>query len=290
MERKSFRQIMKKTHFSPNKISELKKEVFGIDVDPKHTQAYRLFHNENKRILDVALELGLVQEQAEKYYVEYLKMRGKDQLLSLFYANEEKIQPLLTLQEALNVEGISEEDYETLIAKIKYKEPPEWQKLVLDKEIKSLIAQESEIKSNIMKAQIMHANIERQCRKERETLQLLSREREELHRKNKEFKSRIERAIRGDTDPLLEAAREERFTFDRKRLSAFLEFFVPLALDTLQFDPAMTCSLSGTNYSPDDQYWFSDRLRSEGQIYIDAWLKDPTKWQRTNPDAFPLDI
>jgi hypothetical protein len=180
-----------------------------------------LFRNGNKGILDVALELGLTQEQSEKYCAEYLKMRRKDQLLSLFYANEEKIQSLLTLQEALNDQGISEDDYETLIAKIKYKEPQEWQKQVLQTEIKNLIAQEFEIKSNIMKAQIMHANIQRQCREERETLELLSREREELHRKNKEFQRRIERAIRGDTGPLLEGVRYQRFTFDRATFCIF---------------------------------------------------------------------
>ncbi len=93
---KSFRYIMSKTKFSPNKISEIKKELFGINAEPKHTQAYRLFYYEGKDVLEVALELGLTQEQSEKYYLEYLKMRKKDRLVSLF-KDEEKLESLLML-------------------------------------------------------------------------------------------------------------------------------------------------------------------------------------------------
>lgn len=68
---KSYRYIISKTNFTPNKISEIKKKLLGIDADPKHTQAYRSFHFGEKGVLEVALELGLTQEQSEKYYLEY---------------------------------------------------------------------------------------------------------------------------------------------------------------------------------------------------------------------------
>src|SRR6476619_1907174 len=95
---KSFRDISKKTHLSPNRISELKKEIFGLSAEGKHTQTYRLFH-EGKNILQVVLELGLPQEQTQKHYEEYLKMIRNDKVRNLYLDGEDKTQSLLNLQQ-----------------------------------------------------------------------------------------------------------------------------------------------------------------------------------------------
>jgi len=115
---KSFRDISKKTHLGPNKISELKKEIFGLSAEGKHTQAYRLFH-EGKNILQVALELGLAQEQTQKHYEEYLKMIRNDKLRNLYLDGEDKIQNLLDQQQELCSNNIPQEDYIAFIPLIK---------------------------------------------------------------------------------------------------------------------------------------------------------------------------
>jgi hypothetical protein len=65
-------QIAMQTHFTPNKISQLKKEILGIGASPVHTKAYAKFQYEGKGILNLAMELGLSQEQSERFNTEYL--------------------------------------------------------------------------------------------------------------------------------------------------------------------------------------------------------------------------
>ena len=63
-EDKPYNKIAKKSHLSPNRISEINKQLQGESIESKHTQAYRMFDEgkdlrEPKLILRVALRLGL---------------------------------------------------------------------------------------------------------------------------------------------------------------------------------------------------------------------------------------
>jgi hypothetical protein len=100
----------------------------------------------------------------------------------------------------------------------------------------------------------------------------------------------IELAIKGNAGPLIKAIREERFSFDKRSLSAFLDGYSEIVLDTLQYYPDMTCRLSGTNYLPEDRHWFCERLREQTQFYVDDWLNDPRKWHTINVGTVPLRV
>jgi hypothetical protein len=285
---KSFRDIMKRTKFSPNKISEIKKDLFGIEAERQHTQAYRLFHD-GKGVFEVALELGLTQEQSEKYYTEYLKMTKKDNLLYLFN-NEEKLGKLMNLQQCLTDENIPEEEYQSMISKIKYKDPPEWQKAMLETQVRTLKYEIAVLKTDQAKRQMEISIMSRGYAEKSQIVQSLTSEAEALQSKNIQFRRLIEEAIKGELGPLVDAVHDERFSFVKAMLCAFLEYYFEAVLDTLQYDPDMKCRLSGQNYFPEDRRWFCDRLSSVGQYYIEDWLKDPTKWQNLNKEQVPLRI
>lgn len=52
-----------------------------------------------------------------------------------------------------------------------------------------------------------------------------------------------------------------------------------MILDTLQYDPGMTMRLANFAREPEDEHWFSERLRNEASLSIDDWIQDPSKWK-----------
>lgn len=214
-------------------------------------------------------------------------MRKKDRLVSLF-KDEEKLESLLMLQQSLTDKNIPEDEYQSLITRIRYKDPPEWQKRAFESEVSMLKCEISKLKSDNAKARIDLATINREYTEKIQTIPKLKEEYEALENKNKKFRSSIELLIKGNAGSLIEAIRDERFAFNKWSLSAFLEGYSQIVLDTLQYDPYMTWRLSSNNYLPDDPHWFCDRLRQQGQFYIDDWLENPTKWQPVDQDTRPL--
>jgi hypothetical protein len=84
------RKILPKVNFTPNKLFELRKEIYGHTTDSKSTQAYRLleqyeitkYHDENA-LLEIALELDITSELMLKYYDEYLALKRHDAIRAL---------------------------------------------------------------------------------------------------------------------------------------------------------------------------------------------------------------
>ena len=90
-------EISKKTGFGPNKISEIKKEMHGIDGSPKHTQANAMFYD-RKSNYEVAQALGLTEEQTTNLKKAYLRLILHDKLESLYNLGDIKIQSILELR------------------------------------------------------------------------------------------------------------------------------------------------------------------------------------------------
>ena len=103
-------KIMKKAHLSPNVISALKKEREGISTEEKCTQAYRMF-DAKKNNLEVALELGLTDEQTIEFKKGYLRLEGYDRLEELYKLKPSQFESLVNLMERLSYYGIDHETY-----------------------------------------------------------------------------------------------------------------------------------------------------------------------------------
>ena len=89
----NIRKIMKKAHLSPNDISALKKQKEGISTEEKCTQAYRMF-KAKKNNLEVALELGLTDEQTIQFKKGYLRLEGYDRLEELYKVKPSQFESL----------------------------------------------------------------------------------------------------------------------------------------------------------------------------------------------------
>ncbi len=186
--------------------------------------------------------------------------------------------------------NIPEDEYQSLINRIRYKDPPEWQKRAFETDVSMLKCEISKLKSDIAKAQIDLATISREYTEKIQTIPKLKEEYEALENKNKKFRNSIVLLIKGNAGPLIEAIRDERFAFNKWSLFAFLNGYSQVVLDTLQFDPDMTCRLSGINYHFDDPHWFCERLKQQGEFYIDEWLQNPTKWLPIDEGTMPLRV
>lgn len=109
------RKILPKVNFTPNKLSELKKEMSGQTTGSKFTQAYRLLEEyeitkyNDRALLEIALELGLTSGQMLKHYDDYLALKRHDAIRALHKKSEDELQSLLHLRDCLFVYGSEEQ-------------------------------------------------------------------------------------------------------------------------------------------------------------------------------------
>jgi hypothetical protein len=259
-ENKPFNVIAKKSHLSPNEISKLKKQMLGESTEFKHTQAYRMFDEgndvpERKLILKVALKLGLTQEQIHRFFHEYLTMIRDDTLRELYTRNPEQIQALLDLEKALSDNNISQQEYLNTLPLVKNKGQLVYeigglrhQKEELQNDIVALIASADGMKSKEREAKMKISSMERQFNEKGESVERLNLVAKVLHNKNIQFKKLIEMAIKGEIEPLLKQVAWERRSYDKEVLLSFLEYIREPILDSLQYDPEMTCRLSNVGH------------------------------------------
>lgn len=222
---KSFRDISKKTRLGPNKISELKKEIFGLSAEGKHTRAYTLFQ-EGKNILQVALELGLPQEQAQKYYEDYLKMIRNDKLRNLYLQGEDKIQGFLNLQQELCSNNIPQEDYIAFIPMLKNVGQ-------LRRYRNELINRTGQLESSCAfweakerKLRVNCSTAEMQIEEKQANLRILTNRQQDISRKITEFTTLLQEIIRGKAEPFLRAVSNEGLDFNTEQVFGFPEFLL----------------------------------------------------------------
>jgi len=291
------RKILPKVNFTPNKLFELRKEIYGHTTDSKSTQAYRLleqyeitkYHDENA-LLEIALELDITSEQMLKYYDEYLALKRHDAIRALHKKDEGELQSLLDLQKMLSDKQIPREDYPNVIEAIKTVGTIERQQIELNHGIRTaqmnFIKWDNKVKDSYTTSESLDVQIQNKTQQ----LADLHREYKEINERNQRFRSLFEFAIKGDLAPLIVGFVNERISFDRETLLGFVEYIVPSIIAALQWDRDLTGRLSTGCYTDWDANYFMVRIKNEVDTFLDSWLQSPTKWRAINPGSFPLDI
>jgi Homeodomain-like domain len=119
-EGKTYREISKILHVSPSQISAALKEFEGTNTEPSiQTQAYRMFL-EGKRPIDVAIALGIGDEQTTKFWKEYLALSGHFKLLKIGEELKENFQRFLSIYNGIKKKGLSLEEIEEGIKRTKF--------------------------------------------------------------------------------------------------------------------------------------------------------------------------
>jgi hypothetical protein len=62
----------------------------------KATQAYRLF-SEGKKLVEMSIELDLRENEASKYFREFLRLNGQDELYEIYLENKHSLRSLRKL-------------------------------------------------------------------------------------------------------------------------------------------------------------------------------------------------
>ena len=273
-------EIGKKTGFGPNKISEIKKEMYGTDGSPKHTKAYTMF-KEGKSNYEVAQALSLTEEQTRKFKEDYLKLIGLDKLEALYHLGDTKIQSILDLQDVLSSNGISEQEYISIIPEVGKKKKLHSEINIFDSKIaeskSSLYYYQSETgKSKQMKAH-MDAIADQKAIEIREHELMIK----QLLRKYERFKKSIEKALRGYIDQMLSEVIAERRAYDHEQLTEFLKSNARAIMEGIKCDIAVTTRVAtSTLHSIEDQELIMARVLQEAQRDIEDWL-DSTDKQRS---------
>lgn len=275
-------EISKKTGFGPNKISEIKKEMHGIDGSPKHTQANAMFYD-RKSNYEVAQVLGLTEEQTTNLKKAYLRLILHDKLESLYNLGDTKIQSILELQAALSSNGISEQEYIGIIPEVGRKKKLQIEINVLDGKIAESKSSLYYYQSEIDKSKQMKAHLD--AIEDQKTIEIREHELMDIQllRKYGRFKESIEKALRGYIDQLLSEVIAERRAYDREQLTEFLKSIARAIMEGIKCDIAATTRVATSIvHSLKDQELIIARVLQEAQGDIEDWL-DSTDKQRSVP-------
>jgi hypothetical protein len=273
-------EISKKTGFGPNQISAIKKEMNGIDGSPKHSKAYAMF-KDRKSNYEVAQALSLTEEQTRKFKGDYLKLIGLDQLEALFHLGDTKIQSILDLQAALSSNGISEQEYISIIPEVGRKKQLQFENNTLERNRADLKSSLYYYQSEIDKSKQMKADLDASA--DQKLIEIREHELmdNQLHRKYEKLKKLIEKALRGHIDQLLSEVIAERRAYDREQLTEFLKSIARAIMEGIKCDIAATTGVANSIvHSSKDQELIMARILQEAQRDIEDWL-DSTDKQRS---------
>src|SRR5829696_705873 len=110
----TYRQIQKIAHVTPNFISQIEKEEFGMQNIitnsttglSKNSKAIQLFCN-NKKPIEVALELNMHANDVNKAYLDFMRLSGLDRFTDLIMdENKQKLILMLKVIDTFNKNGI----------------------------------------------------------------------------------------------------------------------------------------------------------------------------------------
>jgi len=83
-EDKTYKEISKEAHASFSEISRINKNLNGEVSEPSiQNQAYKMFQEEKKRPIDVAIALQIDNIEATKYWKEYLQLKREYKFLEI---------------------------------------------------------------------------------------------------------------------------------------------------------------------------------------------------------------
>jgi hypothetical protein len=130
-EGRTYREIQKIAHVTPNFISTTEKQEFGteniISNSPtrlsKSSKAIKLFCK-NKKPMEVALELDMDAKEVHKAFLDFMKLSNLDSFTDLIMEeNKEKLILMFKVVEIFNLKGIKEVgSIENVLFEIKYYE------------------------------------------------------------------------------------------------------------------------------------------------------------------------
>ena len=270
--RRPWTEISKKTGFGPNQISAIKKEMYGIDGSPKHTKAYAMFE-ERKSNYEVAQALSLTEEQTRKFKEDYLKLIELDKLEALYHLGDTKIQSILDLQAALSSNGISEQEYISIIPEVGGKKKLQFELNTLDRNIADSKSSLYYYQSERDKSKLKKANLDGIA--EQKMIEIKEHELmiKQLCSKYERFKKSIEKALRGDMDPLLSGVIAERRAYDHEQLTGFIKSITRAIMEGFKYDIAATTQVATSIFhSLNDQELIMARILQEAQVDIEDWL------------------
>jgi len=72
----------------------------------KATQAYKLF-SEGKKLVDVSIQLDIRENEATKYFHEFLRLKGQDEVYEIYLENKHYLRTLRMLLRVLKREGMA---------------------------------------------------------------------------------------------------------------------------------------------------------------------------------------
>jgi len=83
-EDKTYKEISKEAHASFSEISRINKNLTGEVSEPSiQNQAYKMFQEEKKKPIDVAIALQIDNVEATKYWKEYLQLKREYKFLEI---------------------------------------------------------------------------------------------------------------------------------------------------------------------------------------------------------------
>jgi chromosome segregation ATPase len=78
----------------------------GNKNNVKATQAYKLF-SEGKKLVDVSIQLEIRENEATKYFHEFLRLKGQDEIYEIYLENKHYLRTLRMLLRVLKKEGMA---------------------------------------------------------------------------------------------------------------------------------------------------------------------------------------
>ena len=117
---KTYREISKILHVSPTQISAVRKKYEGTNTESSfQTKAYRMFLK-GKRPIQVAIALGIGDEQTTKLWKEYLELTGHYRLVKIGEELKENLQRFLNIYNRIKKKGLTLEEIEEGIKRTKF--------------------------------------------------------------------------------------------------------------------------------------------------------------------------
>ena len=105
------------------------------------------------------------------------------------------------------------------------------------------------------------------------------------------FKKWIEKALRGDMDPLLSGLIAERRAYDHEQLTGFIKSITRAIMEGFKYDIAATTRVTTSIFhSLNDQELIMARILQEAQVDIEDWLGSIEKQRSLTSSGSSLNI
>ena len=236
--------------------------------------------------------LSLTEEQTRKFKEDYLKLIGLDKLEALYHLGDTKIQSILDLQDVhYHQTAFPSRSTSASFQKLARKRNYNSEINILDRKIAESKSSLYYYQSETDKSKQMKAHLDAIA--DQKTIEIKEHELmiKQLLRKYERFKKSIEKALRGDIDPLLSEVIAERRAYDHEQLTEFLKSIARAIMEGIKCDIAATTRVAtSTFHSLNDQELIMARVLQEAQRDIEDWLGSTDKQRSLTSIGSSLNI